>query len=174
LAMRVWMDPDQLAARNLSPGDVHAALQRNNYLAAAGQTKGDLVQVNLLADTDLRAVEEFEQLICAGRNGAIVRLSDAARVALGAEEAAMVVKYRGQPSVYLGIWPLPGSNGIEVAALLRREMARIEATLPDDVEMRLVWDCTMFMRDALKEITKTLGETILIVALVVFLFLGSV
>lgn len=174
LAMRVWMDPDQLAARNLSPGDVHAALQRNNYLAAVGQTKGDLVQVNLLADTDLRAVEEFEQLIVAERNGAIVRLSDVARVELGAEEATMVAKYRGQPSVYLGIWPLPGSNEIEVAAHLRREMARIEATLPDDIEMRLVWDGTMFMRDALKEITKTLGETILIVALVVFLFLGSV
>src|SRR5690606_1894310 len=72
LAMRVWIDPEQLAARNLSPGDVHAALRRNNYLAAVGQTKGNLVQVNLLANTDLRAVSEFENLIVADRDGAIV------------------------------------------------------------------------------------------------------
>src|SRR5688572_26162123 len=174
LAMRIWIDPDRLAARNLSPGDVHAALQRNNYLAAVGQTKGDLVQVNLLANTDLRAVDEFENLIVAERNGGIVRLSDVARVELGAEEAAMVAKYNDQQSVYLGIWPLPGSNEIEVAQALRTEMDRIQATLPSDVEMRLVWDGTMFMRDALTEITKTLGETVLIVAVVVFLFMGSV
>jgi len=174
LAMRVWIDPDRLAARGLSPGDVHAALQRNNYLAAVGQTKSNLVQVNLLANTDLRAVDEFENLIVAERDGGIVRLSDVARVELGAEEAAMVAKYNGQQGVYLGIWPLPGSNEIEVASALRAEMERIRPTLPGDVDMKLVWDGTMFMRDALKEITKTLGETVLIVALVVFLFMGSV
>src|SRR5262245_26017210 len=174
LAMRVWIDPDRLAARGLSPGDVHAALQRNNYLAAVGQTKSNLVQVNLLANTDLRAVDEFENLIVAERNGGIVRLSDVARVELGAEEAAMVAKYNGQQGVYLGIWPLPGSNEIEVAAALRHEMERIRPNLPSDVDMKLVWDGTMFMRDALKEITKTIGETVLIVAIVVFLFMGSV
>ncbi len=174
LAMRVWIDPDRLAAHNLAPGDVQAALTRNNYLAAVGQTKGNLVQVNLLANTDLRAVEEFQNLIVADRGGAIVRLSDVAEVELGAEEAATVAKYNDQQSVYLGVWPLPGSNEIEVAAHLREEMQRIEQTLPSDVEMRLVWDGTMFMRDALKEITKTLAETVLIVGLVVFLFMGSI
>jgi multidrug efflux pump len=174
LAMRVWIDPDRLAARNLSPGDVNDALRRNNYLAAVGQTKGNLVQVNLLANTDLRAVEEFENLIVADRDGAIVRLSDVARVELGAEEAAMVAKYNDQQSVYLGVWPLPGSNEIEVAQHLRDEMERIQTTLPADIEMRLVWDGTMFMRSALEEITKTLGETVLIVAIVVFLFMGSI
>jgi multidrug efflux pump len=174
LAMRVWIDPDRLAAYNLSPGDVQEALRRNNYLAAVGQTKGNLVQVNLLANTDLRAVREFENLIVADRDGAIVRLSDVASVELGAEEAAMVAKYNDQQSVYLGVWPLPGSNEIEVAKHLREEMERIEPTLPADIEMRLVWDGTMFMRSALEEITKTLGETVLIVAIVVFLFMGSV
>ena len=174
IAMRVWIDPDRLAARNLAPGDVQAALRRNNYLAAVGQTKGNLVQVNLLANTDLKAAEEFKNLIVADRGGAIVRLSDVARVELGAEEAAMVAKYNGQQSVYLGVWPLPGSNEIDVAASLRKEMERIEPTLPRDVEMRLVWDGTMFMRSALEEITKTLGETVLIVAIVVFLFMGSI
>jgi len=174
LAMRIWIDPDRLAAHNLSPGDVHAALQRNNYLAAVGQTKGNIVQVNLLANTDLRAAEEFRNLIVADRGGAIVRLSDVARVELGAEEASMVAKYNDKQAVYLGVWPLPGSNEIDVAKRLRAEMERIRPTLPKDVDMRLVWDGTMFMRQALTEITKTLGETVLIVAVVVFLFMGSV
>ncbi len=174
IAMRVWIDPDRLAALNLSPGDVHDALQRNNYLAAVGQTKGNLVQVNLLANTDLRSTSEFENLIVADRDGAIVRLSDVARVELGAEEADLVAKYNKQEAVYLGVWPLVGANEIDVARRLRDEMERIRLTLPTDIEMRLVWDGTVFMRDALTEISKTLVETILIVGLVVFLFLGSV
>ncbi len=173
IAMRVWIDPDRLAALNLSPGDVHAALQRNNFLAAVGQTKGNLVQVNLLANTDLRSVDEFKDLIVAERGGAIVRLSDVARVELGAEEADMVAKYNKQEGVYLGVWPLVGSNELEVAQRLREEMERLRPTLPKDIDMRLVWDGTMFMRDALEEITKTLGETILIVGFAVFLFMGS-
>ena len=174
IAMRVWIDPDRLAALNLSPGDVSQALQRNNYLAAVGQTKGDQIQVNLLANTDLRTVDEFNNLIVADRDGAIVRLSDVARVELGAEEADLVAKYNEQESVYLGVWPLVGANEIDVQRRLRAEMDRIRPTLPKDIEMRLVWDGTMFMRDALQEISKTLMETMLIVGLAVFLFMGSI
>ena len=174
VAMRVWIDPDRLAAVNLSPGDVQAALQRNNYLAAVGQTKSAQVQVNLLANTDLRSVDEFANLIVADRNGAIVRLRDVARVELGAEEADLVAKYNESEGVYLGVWPLVGANEIEVAKRLRAEMDRIRPTLPKDISMRLVWDGTMFMREALSEISKTLIETMLIVGLAVFLFLGSV
>lgn len=173
LAMRVWIDPGRLAALNLTPGDVQAALQRNNYLAAVGQTRNDQVQVNVLANTDLRSVEEFRQLIVAERHGSVVRLADVARVELGAEEAQLAAKYNEQEAVYLGIWPVPGANELEVAAGLRAKMAEIAPTLPKDIEMRLVWDGTMFMRDALKEISKTLAETVAIVAVVVFLFLGS-
>src|SRR5918993_889270 len=169
IAMRVWIDPERLAALNLAPGDVHAALRRNNYLAAVGQTKGNLVQVNLLANTDLRSVEEFDNLIVADRDGAIVRLSDVARVELGAEEADMVAKYGAKEGVYLGVWPLVGVNEIDVAHRLREEMERIRPTLPKDIDMKLAYDATTFMEDALEEITKTLMETILIVGLVVFL-----
>src|SRR6266516_404419 len=150
IAMRVWIDPERLAALNLAPGDVWAALQRNNYLAAVGKTKGDLVQVSLLANTDLRTPQEFKDLVVAERNGAIVRLSDVARVELGA------------------------SNEIEVAGRLHKEMSRIRGTLPSDIDMQLAYDATVFMTDALHEISKTLVETILIVGLVVFLFMGSV
>ncbi|TSA00615.1 MAG: efflux RND transporter permease subunit, partial [Nitrospiraceae bacterium] len=174
IAMRIWIDPDRLAALNLSPGDVQAALKRNNFLAAVGRTKGNLVQINLLANTDLRSAREFENLIVADRGGAIVRLRDVAQVEHGAEEADMVAKYNEKEGVYLGIWALIGSNEIEVAHRLRDEMERIRPTLPKDIDMQLVWDGTMFMRNALTEISKTLSETILIVALVVFLFMGSI
>jgi multidrug efflux pump len=174
IAMRVWIDPDRLAALNLSPGDVHAALRRNNYLAAVGQTKGNLVQVNLLANTDLRSADEFRDLIVAERGGAVVRLSDVARVELGAEEADMVAKFNDKEAVYLGVWPLIGSNEIDVSNTLRAEMERIRPTLPKDIDMRLVYDGTTFMRDALAEITKTLVETMLIVGVAVFLFMGSI
>jgi multidrug efflux pump len=174
LAMRVWIDPARLSAVGLAPGDVYAALQRNNFLAAVGQTKGNLVQVNLLTNTDLRTADEFRDLIVAERKGAIVRLRDVATVELGAEEAAMVAKYGQKEAVYLGVWPLVGVNEIEVAHRLRAEMDRIRPTLPPDVDMQMAYDATVFMEDALKEISKTLIETILIVGLVVFLFMGSV
>src|SRR5207253_2117107 len=156
IAMRIWIDPDRLAALNLAPGDVHAALERNNYLAAVGQTKGDLVQVNLLANTDLRTPEEFKNLVVAERNGAIVRLSDVARVELGAEEADFITKFNDKEAVYLGVWPLVGSNEIEVANRLHAEMDRIRPTLPNDIDMQLAYDATVFMVDALHEISKTL------------------
>jgi multidrug efflux pump len=174
LAMRVWIDPDRLAAFNLSPGEVHAALRRNNYLAAVGRTKGDMVQINLLANTDLRTVEEFQNLIVKENGGALIRLSDVARVELGAEEPDWMAKFSKKEAVYLGVWPLPGSNEIEVSDRLQAEMERIRPTLPPDIDMQLAYDATVFMRDALKEISKTLTETMLIVAVVVFLFMGSV
>src|ERR687887_174008 len=174
IAMRVWIDPDRLAALNLAPGDVHAALQRNNYLAAGGQTKSDLVQVNLLANTDLRTPEEFKNLIVAERNGAAVRLADGARVELGAEEADFITNFSEKEAVYLGVWPVPGSNEIDVAQRLHAAMAQIRTTLPSDIDMQMAYDATVFMTDALHEISKTLMETIAIVGLVVFLFMGSV
>lgn len=174
IAMRIWIDPDRLAALNLSPGDVQAALRRNNFLAAVGRTKGNLVQLNLLANTDLRSVSEFEELIVSDRGSALARLKDVAKVELGAEEADMMAKFNEREAVYFGIWPLVGSNEIEVAHRLHAEMERLRPTLPKDIDMKLAYDATVFMEDALREITKTLSETIMIVGLVVFLFMGSV
>jgi multidrug efflux pump len=172
IAMRVWIDPDKLAEAGLAPGDVHAALRRNNYLAAVGRTKGNLIQVNLLANTDLRSADEFKDLIVSNKNGP-VRLSQIARVELGSEEPDFIAKYNDREAVYMGVWPLPGSNEIDVARSLRAEMERIRPTLPADVDMHMAYDGTVFMENALYEIKITLLETIGIVALVVFLFMGS-
>ncbi|MBP7950494.1 MAG: efflux RND transporter permease subunit [Verrucomicrobiales bacterium] len=173
LAMRIWINQDRLAAVNLAPGDIYRALQRNNYLAAVGRTKGKEVEINLLADTDLHDRDEFARLIVAEREGSLVRLSDVARVELGAEDLQFVARHNTHDGVSLGVWPLPGANEIEVHGRLVAEMDRIQKTLPAGMNMILVYDGTEFMRDALKEISKTLVETMIIVGIAVFLFLGS-
>ncbi|MFO0913015.1 MAG: efflux RND transporter permease subunit [Pirellulales bacterium] len=172
-AMRVWISPERLSTYNLTAGDIYSALQRNNFLAAIGRVKNAAIQVDLVTNTDLRTVEEFEDLIVSQRDGASIRLRDVARVELGAEEAGAIAMYQGKEAVYVSVWPLPGVNEIEVAHRLKAEMERLRGTLPEHVDMQLAFDSTTFMEEALKEIFKTLIETIAIVGLVVFLFMGS-
>ncbi|QDS87811.1 Efflux pump membrane transporter BepE [Rosistilla ulvae] len=179
-AMRIWISPQRLSELNLTPGDVYSALQRNNFLAAIGQVKNDSVQVDLLTNTDLRSVDEFADLIVwqspssASGPGTIIRLSDVARVELGSEEPTATAMYRGREAIYVSVWPLPGSNEIEVATRLRAAMAELQPDLPAHIDMELAYDGTKFMSKSLAEISKTLSETILIVGFVVFLFMGSV
>jgi len=172
-AMRIWISPERLSELNLSPGDVTGALRRNNYLAAIGRVKNDTVQVDLLTDTDLKTVDEFKELIVWQKDGAVIRLGDVATVEMGSEESQMVAMYRGREAVYVSVWPLPGTNEIAVAESLQQAMDKLRPNLPGHVDMQLAFDATRFMRDALKEISKTLVETIAIVGIVVFVFMGS-
>ena len=172
-AMRIWISPERLSEVNLTPGDLFSALRRNNYLAAIGRIKNELVQVDLLTNTDLKTPEEFRELIVAQRNGATIRLGELAQVELGAEEPTMNALYGGKPAVYLSVWPLPGSNEIDVAHKLRAEMERLRPGLPTSMDMQLAFDATLFMENAIHEIITTLFETILLVGLVVYLFMGS-
>jgi multidrug efflux pump len=172
-AMRIWISPERLSEVNLTPGDIFNALRRNNYLAAIGRIKSEAVQIDLLTNTDLKTPEEFRDLIVAQRNDATIRLGDIAKVELGSEEPMMNAIYGGKPAVYVSVWPLPGSNEIEVAHNLRGEMAILKESLPTNIDMQLAFDATMFMENAINEISKTLVETIIIVGIVVFLFMGS-
>jgi len=173
-AMRIWISPQRLSEVNLTPGDVYRALQRNNFLAAIGRVKSDVVQVDLLTNTDLRTVAEFKDLIVSQDSGTIVRLGDVANVEMGAEEAVTTAMFRGKEAVYLSVWPLPGTNEIEVSHRLEKAMEELRPSLPKHIDMQLAYNATLFMQDALKEISKTLLETIAIVGIVVFLFMGSV
>ena len=172
-AMRIWLDADRLAAFGLGPTDVEAALARNNFLAAVGRTKGSQVQVDLLANTDLRSVEEFEALIVREEGGRIVRIADLGRVELGSEEETANVRHNGKDAVYLSVWPLPGANEIAVAYALRAALDGIRPDLPAGTEIGLAYDGTVYMENSLKEIAKTFSETVMIVGIIVFLFLGS-
>jgi multidrug efflux pump len=173
-AMRIWIAPHRLSELNLTPGDVYNALRRNNYVAAIGRVKGQEVQIDLLTNTDLRTVQEFEDLIVSQKNGATIRLGDVARVELGSEEPMAIAMYRGEEAVYVSVYPLPGSNEIDVSHRLRRALDQLRPRLPGHVDMNLAFDATKFMEDALREITQTLLETILIVGIVIYLFLGSI
>ncbi len=173
LAMRIWLNSDKLDALDITPGEVQQALVRNNFLATVGRTKGKDVQVDLMTDTDLRTAEEFQKLIVRERDGTVVRLSDVARVELGSEEATGRAGFNLEPAVWFSVWPLPSANELDVARVLKAKLADLQPKLVPGVTMTLAYDGTYYMENAIKEIVKTLGETIAIVGFVVFLFMGS-
>jgi multidrug efflux pump len=172
-AMRIWLKPDRMAALNISPAQIRAALAGNNYLSAVGQTKGALVTVNLTANTDLRTAEEFEQLVLRTSGGAVVRLKDVADVVLGAEDYDSEVRFSGEEAVFMGVWVLPNANSLDVIRAVRAEMESIQKDLPTGMEAGVAYDSTIYIKDAIQEVIKTLAETLLIVIVVIFLFLGS-
>ncbi|MES9942352.1 MAG: efflux RND transporter permease subunit [Candidatus Thiodiazotropha sp. 6PLUC7] len=173
-AMRIWLKPDKMAALHISPSQVQQALAANNFLAAIGTTKGSLVQVNMTANTDLHSVEEFEQLVIRHSGDTIVRLQDIADVTLGAEDYDTSVRYTGQTAVFMGIFPLPSANTIDVIKLVRDEIDKIAKDLPSGLEVNIGYDASEYIANAITEVTKTLGDTLLIVIAVIFLFLGSI
>ncbi len=172
-AMRIWLKPDQLAARGISPAEVRLALQANNALAAVGATKGSMLSVSLVANTDLKSVDEFKKLVVAQRNGTIIRLSDVAEVVLGAEDYNTEVRFGGQTATFMGIWVLPTESTVEVIKRVRATMPEIERALPAGLKVKIAYDATKYIDDALTEILRTLIETLVIVMLVIFLFMGS-
>ncbi|HET6437637.1 MAG TPA: efflux RND transporter permease subunit [Anaeromyxobacter sp.] len=172
-AMRIWLKPDRMAALNVSPAQLRQALASNNYLAAVGQTKGSLVQVNLTANTDLRSPEEFKQLVVKEQGGVVVRLGEVADVALGAEDYDSMVNFNGQTAVFMGIWSLPNANALDVIQAVRREMDSLQKEIPEQIQARIAYDGTKYIRSAIQDVEETLGETLLIVVVVIFLFMGS-
>ena len=172
-AMRIWLKPERMAALNISPVQVRQALAANNYLAAVGQTKGSLIQVNLTANTDLRSVDDFKRLVIREQDGAVVRLEDIGEVVLGAEDYDTEVRFSGQTAVFMGIWPLPNANSLDVIDRVRVEMDAIQKQLPSGMQARIAYDATAYIKNAIHEVVSTLTDTLLIVVVIIFLFLGS-
>jgi len=172
-AMRVWLKPQQMAALGISPSDVREALSNNNYLSAVGSTKGSMTSMNLVANTNLTSAEEFQQLVVKESDNSIVRLGDIADVELGAESYDEEVRFDGQKATFMGVWSLPTANVLDVTAAVREVMPEIKANLPVGMGAGIPYDSTKYINDALKEVVKTLAETLCIVVLVIFLFLGS-
>jgi multidrug efflux pump len=172
-AMRIWLKPDQMAARNVSPSDLHDALAKNNYLSALGSTKGSMVSVNLVANTDLKTAEDFRQMVVKQQNGVVVRLGEIADVVLGAENYDQDVRFNGETATFMGIWVLPTANSLEVIKNVRATLPGINAQLPAGMKLGVPYDSTAYIQDAINEVLHTLTETLLIVIVVIFLFLGS-
>lgn len=173
-AMRVWLKPDRMAALGISPTEVRTALAANNYLSALGATKGSMISVNLVANTSLKTVTEFEQLVIRQANGAIVRLRDIADVQLGAESYDADVRFDGEKATFMGVWVLPTSNSLDVIKAVREELPAIAAQLPAGMTVSVPHDSTEYIQDAIHEVWKTLLETLLLVVLIIYLFLGTI
>jgi multidrug efflux pump len=172
-AIRAWLKPDRMAALGVSPSDVRQALATNNVLAAVGETKGALVQMNLTATTDLKSADEFKKLVIRRDGATLVRLEDIADVVLGAETYEQEVRMSGQRAVFMGVWVLPTANSVDVISRVRAEIGRIQKELPSGMSALIAYDSTKYIDNAVREVVTTLLETILIVVIVIFLFLGS-
>ena len=172
-ALRAWLDPAKMAAHGLTASDVYSALAANNYLAALGNTKGQMVSVALTADTSLHSVDEFKELSIKQADGAIVRLGDVADVELGSENYDLNVAFNGKQSVFLGIQVAPDANVLDVIKRVRDVFPGIVQQLPNGIEGLIVYDSTDFISSSIHEVVKTLIEALLIVMVVIYLFLGS-
>ena len=172
-AMRIWLKPDKMASLGISASAVRDALAKNNHLSALGQTKGSMVSVNLIANTDLRTPEDFKQMVVKEQNGVVVRLGEIADVVLGAQNYEQDVRFNGETATFMGIWVLPSANSLEVVKNVRAAMKDIQTQLPPGMKAGIPYDSTVYIQDAINEVLSTLTETLVIVIIVIFLFLGS-
>src|SRR5689334_3691269 len=172
-AMRIWLKHDRMAEHGIAPSTVRVALARNNYLSALGSTKGSMVSVNLVANTDLRTADEFKQMVVKQDNGVVVRMGEIADVVLGAQNYEEDVRFNGETATFMGVWVLPTANSLEVIKNVRAEIPGIREQLPAGMKVGIPYDSTAYIQDAINEVLHTLTETLLIVVVVIFLFLGS-
>lgn len=172
-AMRIWMDPVKLAGYGLTTADVYAALANNDFISAVGRTDGTTFTVNLSANTSLSSVKEFRNMVVKAQNGAIIRLSDVAKVSLGATNYDSAVSFNGQSAVYIGIQVTPSANLLDVISEVKKVFPEIVAQLPEGLNGKIVYDSTNFVTSSIHEVLNSLFEALAIVTVVIFLFLGS-
>ena len=173
-ALRAWLDPRKMAAYGVTGTDISNALANNDFISAVGRTQGQMVTVNLIADTTLHSVDEFRDLIIKSLNGAIVRLGDVANVTLGSEDYDTAVAFDGDSAVYIGIKVAPTANLLTVIDGVRKAFPPIEQQLPEGLNGRIVYDATKYVNSSIREVVSTLVQAFIIVTVVIFLFLCSV
>ncbi|MCW2404808.1 multidrug efflux pump [Sphingobium sp. B1D7B] len=173
-AMRVWLNADRLAAFRLTPGDVEAALRRQNVELPAGRIEAEAQNLSLRVQRDFTTPQDFAQLVIGrGSDGYQVRLSDVARIEEGPENPYSIFRYNGETGVGLGIVRQSGANTLAVAQAAKAAVAELSKNLPEGVEIRMGGDSTMFIDEAIRGVWHTIFEAALLVTIVVFFFLGS-
>jgi hydrophobic/amphiphilic exporter-1 (mainly G- bacteria), HAE1 family len=179
-SLRIWLDPDRLTQLNLTPNDVIAAVQSQNVQAALGRvgaapiTEEQQVQITIKTKGRLSRPEEFSALVLRTKpDGSVVRVSDVARVEMGAKSQDRHSRFNGAPAAALGIYQTPGSNAVDVARQVRDTLNTLATRFPEDLAYTVFFDTTVFVTSTIEEVIRTLAEAIVLVALVVFLFLGS-
>ena len=179
-SMRIWLDPDQVAARNMTASDVVRALREQNIQVAAGvvgapPTPGGVdFQYTVTTLGRLMEAEQFEDIVIkTGSDGAVTRLQDVARIELGAKDYSATLRLDGQPTVGLAIFQLPGSNALETKEAVVKAMETLKARFPEGLEYNLVYDTVVFIKQSIDAVVKTLFEALLLVVLVVVVFLQN-
>jgi multidrug efflux pump len=173
-AMRIWLNPDRMAAFGIAPTDVHMALGRNNVQAAIGDTDNRLLSITLDAETELHSAEQFRQLIVREQNQAIIRLGDIAHVSLGAESYDSSVRLNGIPSTAMAINVAPTANPLSVIAEVKDRLPDLRNQLPQGLEGQVVYDATVFIERSIVEVVTSLAIAVAIVTAVIFLSLGTI
>lgn len=173
LAMRLWLDPDKMAARKITATDVAAAVQANNYQSAPGQMKGAYILTNIDTNTDLTSVEEFRNLVVKSADGAIVRMRDIGTIELGASNYDQAAVMDGKRAVYLGVTSTPSGNPLEIVKGVNKALDSLKKDLPPGMVVDVPFDVTVFINAAIDEVVHTLIEAVAIVIVVIFLFLGT-
>lgn len=172
-AMRIWLDPQRMAALGVSAQAVRDVLKENNFLSALGQTKGAYMAIDLGANTDLKSEADFQKLVVRAQNGTLVRLEDLADARMGAEDYDSTSWYKGKIAIFIGIEPAPGANPLTVAQRVRDLLPSIRSQLPSGLLAHIPYDASVYIEDSINEVFTTLGEAVLIVLSVIFLTLGS-
>jgi len=172
-AMRLWLDPVKMAAYGVTAADVNNAVRQYNFLSAAGEVKGQYVVTSISAETDLKSAAAFAAIPLKTQGDSRVLLGDVARVEMGAESYDSISSFDGIPSVYIAIKGTPGANPLDVIEEVRGILPSLEAQLPPNLKVSIAYDATLFIQASIDEVVKTLGEAVLIVIVVVFLFLGA-
>lgn len=172
-AMRVWLNPKKMAAYNVTPADINAALLQNNFQSAPGKIKGELVAFNINAMTDLHDEKQFQQLVVKSTNNTLIRLQDVATVQLGSEDYDTSVTFNGKKAVFIGIYPTPAANPLTLIDNVRKLLPDIKKNFPPGLDGQVVYDATKYIRSSINEVIKTIVEATVIVILVIFLFLGA-
>ena len=172
-AMRIWLNAWKMAALDVTAHDVRETLQNNNVIGALGASENATQRITLKTDSTARTAEDFQAMIIRARDGAEIRLGDVARIELGLEEMQRRSRYDQDLVVFLPIYAAPGASEIAVADALYDRIDDINQVLPDDLELFMAFDISNYMRDSLREIVITLGETILLVGFVVVALMGS-
>ncbi len=172
-AMRLWLDPARMASRGVSAADVSAAIQSNNFQAAAGQTKGYFIVSNVTTNADLANVQQFKRMVVKAKDGGLVRMEDIATVELAAQSNDASVAMNGQHAIFIGVQSTPQGNPLTIVKGVRALFPDLERNLPPALTMKVAYDSTKFIQSSIDEVEKTLGEAVIIVVVVIFLFLAS-
>lgn len=172
-AMRVWLNPARMAAFNVTALDVSQAIQRENFISSAGNTRGLLVRASVDAETDIQDPEEFAKIVVRQQDEQRVLLGDVADLELASSSYESATYSSGQETIFIAITEAPGANPLEAAAGVKEKLKELEPLLPADMEIFLDSDLSKYIGEALKEVARTLVEASIIVILVILVFLGS-